>query len=147
MPVDQSSAVSTRTTALKQMYIYRPDAFTAGARTAYFYANATPLAEVNNDGYTLVSLDPGKYTFKQNFGYWLGDVGPTAEDRYVNKELKSGKTYYMGLYSDYLSSVNYMAQGPGDVVQIDFKYGFGFIEQNKAQKDIQECRFQQQEIN
>ncbi len=127
------------------VYIYRPDSLTAGGRTAYFYMNEKPVAEISNNGYTLLEVAPGNHSFKQNFGYWLGDFGPISDDRIRTKELKAGNTYFLGLYSG--NTISPHPVPSVHVVDVNFDFSFDFVKRNKSLRDIKECRFQQQEIN
>lgn len=71
------------------IYIYRPDAFCAGGSSMIVYVDDQETAELPNNGYTYVLLDPGRHevhvTHYPGFSGVTTRFTATAEDTYFVK--------------------------------------------------------------
>lgn len=71
------------------VYIYRGTGVAFGARSAYFYVNDVNVFDLNQGGYSWVSLPPGNYRLKQS---WPADI--FAKSIELDLEVHAGETRY-----------------------------------------------------
>jgi hypothetical protein len=69
-PVFQEAAVPQGSALL---YVYRPDSFALGARTAVIEIDGKRAVGLKNNGYAAIPLSPGSYQVTQRWDAWLGD--------------------------------------------------------------------------
>jgi hypothetical protein len=71
------------------VYVYRGTGFALGGRTAYFYVDGVNVFDLDQGGYSWVSLPPGRYKFKQS---WPVDI--PARSTELDLEVRAGETQY-----------------------------------------------------
>lgn len=71
------------------VYVFRGAGFAMGGRTAYFYVNDVNVFDLDQGGYSWVSLPPGNYKLKQG---WPIDV--MAKPTELDLEARAGETLY-----------------------------------------------------
>jgi hypothetical protein len=71
------------------VYVFRGAGFAMGGRTAYFYVNDINVFDLDQGGYSWVSLPPGRYKLKQS---WPIDV--MAKPTELDLEARAGETLY-----------------------------------------------------
>lgn len=74
------------------IYVYRGTGFAFGARSAYFYINNVNVFDLDQGGYSWVSLPPGRYKLKHS---WPVDV--VAKSSELDIQVEAGQNLYFAL--------------------------------------------------
>jgi hypothetical protein len=119
-----------------QLFIYRPSSGASAIRTSEFFINKKFAAKLNNNGYTLIAIEPGNYEISQKWVRWPGDPKRNLETLSNNIMVEPGKNYYLRFFQT--SKLD-------SLVTATFTDHFQIINEEQALQEIKECRFQDPE--
>ncbi|HZP59148.1 MAG TPA: TonB family protein [Opitutaceae bacterium] len=81
------------------IYIYRPSAMTARARTATIEMDGKLIGQLDNNGYIVIHALPGKHRITESWAAWVGDLSALQRPIEVLIDAESGMKYYVRLSS------------------------------------------------